>query len=140
MSGQREVAIVGSNNTRVRVTGQEELLVKVNAVDLANTGLAKESTLSTINTSLNNIESTLTGTFEVGAILGSTLTFPYDLPDSTYTGVTLIVPALQTIDFEGATLPSGTYNFSGEGNKVCKTFTLSNPSTTPSGIILLTVE
>ena len=29
---QREVAIVGQNNTKVKVTGQEELLVKVNAI------------------------------------------------------------------------------------------------------------
>jgi hypothetical protein len=28
---QREVAIVGSNNTKAKVTGQEELLVKVNS-------------------------------------------------------------------------------------------------------------
>ena len=30
---QREVAIVGSNNTKAKVTGQEELLVKVNSID-----------------------------------------------------------------------------------------------------------
>jgi hypothetical protein len=29
---QREVAIVGSNNTKAKVTGQEELLVKVNSI------------------------------------------------------------------------------------------------------------
>jgi hypothetical protein len=137
---QREVSITGNNNTKVKVTGQEELLVRVNSVDLTATGLAKESTLQTVNTSLNNIESALTGTFIAGAILGRTLTFPYDLPANKYTGVTLIVPTGQTIDFAGATLPSGTYNFSGEGNKTCNTFTLSNPSATPSDIILLTVE
>ncbi len=137
---QREVSITGNNNTRVKVTGQEELLVKVNSVDLTATGLAKESTLQTINTSLNNIESALTGTFTAGAILGSSLTFPYDLPAGTYTGVTLIVPTGQTIDFDTVTLPSGTYSFSGEGNQTCNGFTLSYPSVTPSGIILLTVE
>jgi hypothetical protein len=140
MSSQREVSITGNNNTRVKVTGQEELLVRVNSVDLTTTGLAKESTLQTVNTSLNNIESALTGTFTAGAILGSGLTFPYDLPAATYTGVTLIVPTGQTIDFEGATLPAGTYSFSGEGSQTCNGFTLSNPSLTPSGIILLTVE
>lgn len=30
---QREVAIVGSNNTKAKVTGQEELLVKVNSIN-----------------------------------------------------------------------------------------------------------
>jgi hypothetical protein len=30
---QREVSITGNNNTKVKVTGQEELLVKVNSID-----------------------------------------------------------------------------------------------------------
>lgn len=140
MSNQREVSITGNNNTKVKVTGQEELLVKVNSIDLAATGLAKESTLSSVNTSLNNIESALTGIFTPNAILGSSLSFPYDFPTDTYTGVTLIIPTGQTVDFNGATLPAGTYNFSSDGSKTCDTFQLKNPSTTPSGIILLTVE
>lgn len=49
---QREVAIVGKNNTRVQVTGQEELLVKVNTigpVDLSSATLtALENTTVSI--------------------------------------------------------------------------------------------
>jgi len=140
MSTQREVSIVGTNNTKVKVTGKEELLVRLNSIDLSGTGLARESTLSSINTSLNNIENALTGSFTPGAILASSLTFPYSLPANTYKAVTIIVPTGQTIDFEGATLPAGTYNFSGEGDKKSTSFTLDNPSTTPSGVILLTVQ
>jgi hypothetical protein len=140
MSSQREVSITGNNNTRVKVTGQEELLVRVNSVDLTTTGLAKESTLQTVNTSLNNIESALTGTFTVTAKPGSLIIFPYNFPTATFRAVTLIVPVGQTIELDGTTLPAGTYNFSGEGSQTCNEFTLSNPSATPSGIILLTVE
>lgn len=43
---QREVAIVGRNNTKAAVTGQEELLVKINSIGTAafdelNTGIVK---------------------------------------------------------------------------------------------------
>jgi hypothetical protein len=44
---QLEVAIVGPNNTKAVVTGQEELLVKVNSVD-PGTGLATEATLVSV--------------------------------------------------------------------------------------------
>ena len=43
---QREVALVGRNNTKAAVTGQEELLVKINSIGTAafdelNTGIVK---------------------------------------------------------------------------------------------------
>ena len=44
---QKEVAIVGHNNTRAQVTGQEELLVKVNSIG-STTGLATEVTLQQV--------------------------------------------------------------------------------------------
>jgi hypothetical protein len=44
---QREVAITGRNNTKAAVTGQEELLVRVNSVN-SSTGLATEATLQVI--------------------------------------------------------------------------------------------
>ncbi len=44
----KEVTIKGRNNTNVHVTGQEELLVKINSIDVTNTGLALESSLSSI--------------------------------------------------------------------------------------------
>ena len=48
---QREVAIVGKNNTKAAVTGQEELLVRVNSVG-GNTRTPNITTLSNITTSL----------------------------------------------------------------------------------------
>lgn len=46
---QLETAIVGHNNTRAAVTGQEELLVKVSSVS-PGTGLATETTLQSVET------------------------------------------------------------------------------------------
>jgi hypothetical protein len=46
----REVTIKGRNNTNVAVTGQEELLVKVNSINLVSTGLALDSSLNSIKT------------------------------------------------------------------------------------------
>ena len=44
---QLEVAIVGRNNTKAAVTGQNELLVKINSVD-PGSGLATEATLQKV--------------------------------------------------------------------------------------------
>ena len=46
---QKEVAIVGHNNTRAQVTGQEELLVRINSTGSAS-GLATENTLQQVET------------------------------------------------------------------------------------------
>ena len=45
---QKQVAIVGHNNTQAQVTGQNELLVKINST--GSTGLATEATLQQIET------------------------------------------------------------------------------------------
>ena len=45
MSSQREVSITGNNNTRVKVTGQEELLVKVNSIQLGTGDPATSTTV-----------------------------------------------------------------------------------------------
>ena len=45
MSSQREVSITGNNNTRVKVTGQEELLVKVNTIQLGTGDPATSTTV-----------------------------------------------------------------------------------------------
>ena len=42
---QREVSITGNNNTRVKVTGQEELLVKVNSIQLGTGDPATSTTV-----------------------------------------------------------------------------------------------
>jgi hypothetical protein len=61
----KEVTIKGRNNTNVHVTGQEELLVKVNSVNLDSTGLALDSSLNSIRTprliSVTNTTGTIPG-------------------------------------------------------------------------------
>ena len=47
---QKEVTIVGRNNTRVQVTGQEELLVKVNSIT-RDTGATRVPVLIRVTTS-----------------------------------------------------------------------------------------
>ena len=51
---QKEVAIVGPNNTKALVTGQQELLVKVNSIPagaLSTAGVAKVTTIARPTTS-----------------------------------------------------------------------------------------
>jgi len=48
---QLEVAIVGRNNTKAAVTGQNELLVKINSVD-PGSGLATEATLLNVDSNI----------------------------------------------------------------------------------------
>jgi hypothetical protein len=50
---QRQVAIVGHNNTQAQVTGQNELLVKINST--GSTGLATEATLLNIDSNIADI-------------------------------------------------------------------------------------
>jgi hypothetical protein len=54
---QREVAITGRNNTKAAVTGQEELLVRVNSVN-SSTGLATEATLQAVETNTTGVART----------------------------------------------------------------------------------
>jgi hypothetical protein len=54
---QREVAITGKNNTKAAVTGQEELLVRVNSVN-SSTGLATEATLQAVETNTTGVSRT----------------------------------------------------------------------------------
>lgn len=56
---QKEVAIVGHNNTRAQVTGQEELLVRVNSMGSAS-GLATENTLLAVKTNTTGVVRTPT--------------------------------------------------------------------------------
>jgi hypothetical protein len=51
---QLETAIVGRNNTKAAVTGQNELLVKVNSVD-PGSGLATEATLQVVETNTTGV-------------------------------------------------------------------------------------
>jgi len=56
---QRQVAIVGHNNTQAQVTGQNELLVKINSA--GSTGLATEATLLNVESATQAIETNTTG-------------------------------------------------------------------------------
>lgn len=73
---QKEVAIVGHNNTRVQVTGQEELLVRINSTGSAS-GLATETTLQQVevNTSPYVRVPYLTRTTTSGLIVPSVYSF-----------------------------------------------------------------
>jgi len=54
---QKEVAIVGHNNTRAQVTGQEELLVKVNSIG-STSGIATEATLQQVEVNTSGVSRT----------------------------------------------------------------------------------
>lgn len=56
---QKQVAIVGHNNTQAQVTGQNELLVKINSA--GSSGLATEATLLNIETAVQQVETNTTG-------------------------------------------------------------------------------
>ena len=63
---QREVAITGGpSNTKARVTGQEELLVKVNALTLTGSNLDAKTRTSNI------LRTTTTGTIAAGVYSAS---------------------------------------------------------------------
>jgi hypothetical protein len=51
---QLETAIVGRNNTKAGVTGQNELLVKINSAD-PGSGLATEATLQNVETNTKGV-------------------------------------------------------------------------------------
>jgi hypothetical protein len=97
--------------------------------------------LSDINGWLSTAGSIISGgEFEPNAIDLSGETFPYDFPASQYSAFVLVIADGITIDFNGVTLPSGSYPFSGSGGQKSKTFELSNPSATPNGCFILTIE
>jgi hypothetical protein len=56
---QKHVAIVGHNNTQAQVTGQNELLVKINSA--GSSGLATEATLLNVETAVQQVVTNTTG-------------------------------------------------------------------------------
>jgi hypothetical protein len=127
---QREVAITGGpNNTKAMVTGQEELLVKINSATAS--GLATEATLANIDsnvstiasnaidlateTTLSSVDTKLTAVVRTPAIKryvnipGTTQVGAYSFSianvgtaDGTVDGV--IIPAGLTISYDGGAL------------------------------------
>jgi hypothetical protein len=76
---QREIAITGKNNTKAAVTGQEELLVRVNSVS-STTGLATEATLQQIETNTTGVARTpgfLRATGSDGTIAAGTFSMSF---------------------------------------------------------------
>jgi hypothetical protein len=68
---QLETAIVGKNNTKAGVTGQNELLVKINSAD-PGSGLATEATLQNVDTNIANILGNTDGVLRTAHMLRTT--------------------------------------------------------------------
>jgi hypothetical protein len=68
---QLETAIVGRNNTKAAVTGQNELLVKVNAVD-PGADLATETTLQQVENNTDDIAVNTKGVLRTPNMLRTT--------------------------------------------------------------------
>jgi hypothetical protein len=68
---QLETAIVGRNNTKAAVTGQNELLVKINSVD-PGSGLATEATLLQVENNTDEIAVNTKGVLRTPNMLRTT--------------------------------------------------------------------
>ena len=68
---QLETAIVGKNNTKAGVTGQNELLVKINSAD-PGSGLATEATLQQVENNTDNIAVNTKGVLRTPNMLRTT--------------------------------------------------------------------
>jgi hypothetical protein len=67
---QKQVAIVGHNNTQAQVTGQNELLVKINSA--GSSGLATEATLLNIDSNIADILGNTDATLRTANMLRTT--------------------------------------------------------------------
>jgi hypothetical protein len=68
---QLETAIVGKNNTKAGVTGQNELLVKINSAD-PGSGLATEATLQQVENNTDEIAVNTKGVLRTPNMLRTT--------------------------------------------------------------------
>jgi hypothetical protein len=111
-----EVKIVGgNNNTAVKVTGQEELVVTLynNGEPISDSNpLPTESTGSSINILLQEIIDQNSGTVTNGII---SPTLPYSIPADTYRSYTIITTGDVSID--GVSVSAGSYSWSGSGDE-----------------------
>lgn len=85
---QLQTAIVGHNNTQAQVTGQEELLVKVNSVD-PGTGLATEATLQNVDNNIANILGNTDGVLKFPNIIRTTTSGNVNTVVSTFYSVSV---------------------------------------------------
>lgn len=108
---QREVAIVGHNNTQAQVTGQNELLVKINSA--GSSGLATEATLQQIETNTTGtlktpqyvVASNFAGTINVAVTSISFANNSSVDADITVDGVNYnVLPAGVTVNFDAGAI------------------------------------
>ena len=103
---QREVAIVGKNNTKAAVTGQNELLVKINSA--GSSGLATEATLQVIETNTTGVQRT-------PGIIRPTAAGNLNTVAATFFSVSVANVGLANGTVLGATIkPGEVLNFSGD--------------------------
>ena len=121
---QREVAIVGQNNTRAAVTGQEELLVKVNAIT-STSGIATEATLAIIQASTASVAITPTFKREIGPGTVDVKCYSFSISNvgaanGVFLGAT-IKPG-ETFNFDAGALnnayPAYTFSYDGAGTEL----------------------
>jgi hypothetical protein len=96
--------------------------------------------LRALNAKLNNLNLGIVSensSFKLIPLRVESEGFPFVLPDKVYTSVTIVVPPGETVEMDGVELPEGlVFSGSGNGTQKVDSFTLSNPSGTPSGVFL----
>ena len=111
---QKEVAIVGRNNTQAQVTGQNELLVKVNSIS-STVGLATEATLLNVETAAQQIETNTTGVARTPGIIRPTAAGNVNSAAATFYSVSVANVGLANGTVLGATIkPGEVLNFSAD--------------------------
>ena len=110
---QREVAIVGHNNTQAQVTGQNELLVKINSA--GSSGLATEATLLNVETAAQQVETNTTGVARTPGIIRPTGAGNVNSVATTFYSVSVANVGLANGTVLGANIkPGEVLNFSGD--------------------------
>jgi hypothetical protein len=110
---QKQVAIVGHNNTQAQVTGQNELLVKINSA--GSSGLATEATLLNVETATQAIETNTTGVARTPGIIRPTTPGNVNTVAATFYSVSVANVGLADGTVLGANIkPGEVLNFSGD--------------------------
>ena len=110
---QKQVAIVGHNNTQAQVTGQNELLVKINSA--GSSGLATEATLLNVETAAQQVETNTTGVARTPGIIRPTGAGNVNSVATTFYSVSVANVGLANGTVLGANIkPGEVLNFSGD--------------------------
>jgi hypothetical protein len=117
MAGENPVKIVGKNGTETAVTGQNELLVRINSSAPGQSSDASEATLQAILLELINIEQ-FVDEIEIGLqdlwsqsqgtinTLFSLESLPYTITSDTYNSFS--ITTIGSVSIDGVTVPEGT--------------------------------